>query len=80
MVPYASPGEGALIPPFATANGTIDTPITPGYVVPPGKALCARLGGTAFSAWISAYGYIVAAGDARTQNLHTTATPNLGHR
>lgn len=60
---------------FATASGTENSLINPGFVVPPGKALCAHYTGTV-SAFASAYGYIVAPGDVPTPHLSVGATPN----
>ena len=42
-------------------NGSMDAPINPGYVVPPGKVLCARSAASA-TMYASAYGYVVAPG------------------
>jgi hypothetical protein len=62
-----------------TAAGSIDAPISPGYVVPPGKALCAHLGGSV-SVNANAEGYIVAAGDARNPSVTVEAKPEAGRR
>jgi hypothetical protein len=60
---------------LGTVAGDIDAAITPGYVVPPGKVLCAHIGGTA-TLYVNAFGYIVAAGDARSPQLAPAASPN----
>jgi hypothetical protein len=48
-----------------SGSGSIDAPMNPGYVVPPGKALCAvSSGGAVVGA--AAYGYVVAPGQVPT--------------
>jgi hypothetical protein len=57
---------------FAAGYSTAHETVVPGYVVPPGKALCAHSSGT-IGFYTSAYGYIVAPGDARNPQLTTGA-------
>jgi hypothetical protein len=63
---------------FPAGNGNMDSPFVPGYVVPPGKVLCAHTSGTV-TAFVNAYGYIVAPGDARSPLLNPAAKTNLQH-
>jgi hypothetical protein len=68
---YANPADcggaqGATVEwALPSGSGSIDAPMNPGFVVPPGKALCARAGVNA-SVGAKAYGYVVVPGQVPT--------------
>jgi hypothetical protein len=61
---------------LAQAGGNFDSPIAPGYVVPPGKTLCAHANTEVL---VNAYGYAFAAGDVPTPHLDPAASLPAGH-
>ena len=54
-----------------TAQGFDQVKFSPGYIVPAGKSLCARVETTAGTAIVNAFGYYVAAGSVASPNAQT---------